>query len=103
MCGIGLLGVIAESRPGRKESLCGFFWKRELLPTYAGTLIRRAKLPTIDRKITNPSSDPSRASLARSGCGINPITLRSRLQIPAMLASEPFGFAAGSSRPSGVV
>ena len=40
---------------------------------------------------------------ARSGCGIRPTTLCSRLHTPAMFASEPFGFAAASSRPSGVV
>ena len=33
---------------------------------------------------------------ARSGCGIKPSTFRSRLQIPAMACSEPFGFASRS-------
>src|SRR5450759_1035188 len=56
-----------------------------------------------ERKITSPSADPSAASTARSGCGISPTTLRSRLHMPAIFASEPFGLAAASSRPSGVV
>ena len=32
-------------------------------------------------------------SEARSGCGIMPITLRSRLRTPAMLRREPFGLS----------
>src|SRR6202046_756373 len=57
---------------------------------------RREKLSTIERKITKPSDDPSASSTARSGCGISPTTFRSWLQIPAMAASEPFGFASES-------
>src|SRR6266851_3250532 len=50
----------------------------------------------IERKIFAPSALPSRASHARSGCGINPNTLRSRLQTPAMFSIDPFGFAFGT-------
>ncbi len=39
----------------------------------------------------SPVLDPSRGSDARSGCGINPTTLPSRLQMPAMSSMEPFG------------
>src|SRR5208282_5145212 len=39
-----------------------------------GALLGAAKLPTSDRKTTNPSADPSEPSTARSGCGINPST-----------------------------
>src|SRR4029077_537554 len=67
---------------------------------------------TIERKITRPSEEPIGFSMARSGCGIRPATLRSRLQMPAMLAIEPLGLPAASafscaaaewSAPSGVV
>src|SRR5260370_1308053 len=58
---------------------------------------------TSDRKITRPSAEPSANSTARSGCGIRPATLRSRLQMPAMLWSEPLGLPAESFPPSGVV
>src|SRR5215475_3579985 len=54
---------------------------------------------TIDRKIFAPSMLPSRASDARSGCGMSPNTFRSRLQIPAMFSIEPFGFASGTTTP----
>src|SRR5215472_11826371 len=53
----------------------------------------------IDRKIFAPSALPSRASDARSGCGMRPKTFRSRLQMPAMFSVEPFGFASGTIRP----
>ena len=58
---------------------------------------------TSDWKITKPSAEPSADSTARSGCGIRPATLRSRLQMPAMLWSEPLGLPAASFAPSGVV
>src|SRR5215472_16080623 len=52
----------------------------------------------IERKIFAPSALPSCSSEARSGCGIKPKTFRSRLQIPAMFWTEPFGFASGTIR-----
>src|SRR5690242_18849651 len=55
--------------------------------------------PNIDRSRGKPSSLPSRASQARSGCGIIPTTLRCRLQIPAMLRRLPLGFPAGVGSP----
>src|SRR5262249_48572887 len=57
---------------------------------------------SIDRNINRPSSLPSMSSAHRSGCGIIPRTLPSGLMIPAMLSSEPFGFASGVTLPSGV-
>src|SRR5215467_4583599 len=57
---------------------------------------------SIDRNINRPSSLPSMSSAHRSGCGIMPRTLPSGLMIPAMLSSEPFGFASGVTLPSGV-
>src|SRR3954470_1068251 len=50
----------------------------------------------------NPSAEPSKPSLERSGCGIIPRTLRPSLQMPAMLSSEPFGFAAAVTSPAAV-
>ncbi len=44
------------------------------------------------KSVARPRS-PGSASLARSGCGIRPATLRCSLQMPAMLSSEPFGLA----------
>src|SRR5262249_47843512 len=58
---------------------------------------------TMDLKMTRPSAESSAGSMARSGCGIRPATLRSRLQMPAMLCIEPLGLPATSSDPSGVV
>src|SRR5581483_6648624 len=58
---------------------------------------------TIDSRMTSPSTLPSRGSQARSGCGIMPTTLRRSLQMPAFAWTDPFGFAASSRRPSGVV
>src|SRR3954469_25326214 len=46
-----------------------------------------------------PSSLPSSASEARSGCGIRPTTLPRALHVPAMLATEPFGFALADAPP----
>src|SRR2546421_4101291 len=51
-------------------------------------------------KTPRPSAEPSRSSQARSGCGIRPMTLRVRLQMPAILSREPFGFAASVGCPS---
>src|SRR6266487_2585665 len=48
-------------------------------------------------KIKRPSALPSIVSHARSGCGINPPTLRRSLHIPAIFQSEPLEFAASVS------
>ena len=45
---------------------------------------------------------PSSGSLARSGCGIMPSTLRPSLQMPAMFSSEPLGLASAVTSPFGV-
>src|SRR5262245_11840051 len=54
-------------------------------------------------KITRPSRPPRSASQARSGCGIMPTTLRVSLQSPAIAPTDPFGFHASSTCPSGSV
>src|SRR5437016_3657871 len=59
----------------------------------------RASAPTMLWKIFKPSDDPSISSLERSGCGIIPSTFRPSLQMPAMLSSDPLGFAAGVTSP----
>ena len=56
--------------------------------------------PTSDWKILKPSVPPNSASLARSGCGIMPSTLRPALQMPAMLSSDPLGLASGVMSPA---
>src|SRR5262249_12829548 len=70
---------------------------------YAVAFAAPTRASTIDLKTTRPSAESSAPSIARSGCGIRPPTLRSRLQIPAMLCIEPLGLPAASSEPSGVV
>src|SRR5258707_5383214 len=52
-----------------------------------------------ERKISRPSLEPSISSQARSGWGIMPRTLRSRLQMPAIFEREPLGLAASVSSP----
>ena len=52
-----------------------------------------AAAATMDWKITIPSVDPCSGSVASSGCGIKPSTLRSRLRMPAMSRSEPLGLS----------
>ena len=47
----------------------------------------------IDWKMVSPSLDPIRSSAARSGCGISPMTLRSRFSTPAISRMEPFGLS----------
>src|SRR3989454_9043359 len=54
-----------------------------------------------ERNSFRPSVPPSSASEQRSGCGIMPSTLPRALTMPAMLCSEPFGFAAGTTLPPG--
>ncbi len=49
---------------------------------------------TSARSSTSPSSEPSRAELARSGCGMSPTTLPASLAMPAMSSTDPFGFSA---------
>src|SRR6185295_6093163 len=58
---------------------------------------------TMESKITQPSTPPSSASQARSGCGIMPTTLRAPLQSAAIALTDPFGFHASSTRPCGSV
>src|ERR1700686_5385567 len=53
-----------------------------------------------ERNSLSPSVPPSSASAQRSGCGIMPSTLPRALTIPAMLCSEPLGFALEVTRPS---
>src|SRR4029077_2194125 len=55
--------------------------------------------PATDRKSLRPSAPPSSGSAQRSGWGIIPSTLPRLLTIPAMLCSEPFGLALGTTRP----
>src|SRR5208282_3107876 len=64
-----------------------------------GTLAHRA-LPAIDSNILSPSTPPSIASTACSGCGIRPKTLKRSLATPAIARIEPLGFAASLSWPS---
>src|SRR6266545_3937299 len=63
---------------------------------------RGAIAPTSDWNTLNPSVPPSSGSAARSGWGIMPRTLPPGPQIPAMLSSDPFGFASEVIWPSGV-
>ena len=56
-----------------------------------------------DSNILKPSVQPKAGSLARSGCGIIPSTLRPGLQIPAILSSDPLGFASELTSPDGSV
>src|SRR5262249_32165855 len=71
-----------------------------------GFFFRRAhtRRPISARSEANsilPSSEPSSASLARSGCGIRPNTLPRALHVPAMLATEPLGLAPSETPPVG--
>src|SRR3954467_11824596 len=67
----------------------------------AAVLIRppAATWDSTDSNSTRPSALPSIDSQARSGCGISPTTLRAALQMPAMLLTAPFGFAASVTAP----
>src|SRR5262249_22522616 len=68
--------------------------------TAAGRLKPAPTLAEIERKTPSPSAQPSNPSEQRSGCGIMPMTLRSRLQMPAIDRAEPFGLASLVRRPS---
>src|SRR5262245_31668050 len=59
---------------------------------YALSLISSRNDSANERKSARPSLQPSALSEARSGWGIMPSTFPSRLVIPAILLSEPFGF-----------
>ena len=48
---------------------------------------------TMDWNTINPSVEPISGSVRRSGWGIMPITLRSRLSTPAILRSEPLALS----------
>src|SRR5574340_735317 len=62
---------------------------------YTVAILASFSFSSIDRKISRPSSFPSNGSALRSGFGIRPNTLPSAFMIPAILSSEPFGFAVG--------
>lgn len=47
----------------------------------------------MESKMILPSEEPRIDSEARSGWGMRPTMLRSRLQIPAMLSRDPLGLA----------
>src|SRR5206468_3804993 len=51
---------------------------------HAVALAAPTSASTMERKMTRPSEKPRAHSTARSGWGIKPATLRSRLQTPAM-------------------
>src|ERR1700730_5449444 len=53
----------------------------------------RTATESSDWKTTKPSLDPMSDSAARSGCGMIPMTFRSRLRMAAMSRSEPFGLS----------
>ena len=55
--------------------------------------------PAAPRRIPRPSIPPISGSQQRSGCGIMPSTLPSRLRMPAMFRLEPFGLASAVTRP----
>ena len=48
---------------------------------------------SMDWNTARPSEEPISGSVARSGCGIIPITLRSRFSTPAISRSEPLGLS----------
>ena len=60
--------------------------KKELENLGAETYLLKADLNNF-----KPSVLPNIFSLARSGCGINPMTLPAGFVIPAISATEPFG------------
>src|SRR6266480_2909407 len=68
---------------------------------HAVALAAPTSVSTMERKITRPSEEPRADSTARSGWGMRPTTLRSRLQTPAILSTAPLGLPALSSEPSG--
>src|SRR5215218_7195385 len=66
--------------------------------TATGARFAAAAAPsTSERRIGSPSSEPSRASAARSGWGMSPATLPRALRTPAIARSEPFGLAGSPS------
>src|SRR5215475_8383147 len=73
------------------------FVRRELVlcDEIFGDRHRHARTATriMEWNMVRPSLDPSRSSDARSGCGIMPMTLRSRFSTPAMSRSEPLGLS----------
>src|ERR1019366_426179 len=74
------------------------FLRRQLmlghqLGSHDGGTHARTAASSIDRKTTRPSDEPISGSVARSGCGIMPITLRSRFRMPAMSRSEPLALS----------
>ena len=71
----------------------------EIVPLQAAWASRLSSQAARLSKISRPSAEPRIVSLARSGCGIRPATLRASLQIPAMLRKEPLGLAALGQLP----
>src|SRR6266508_6478409 len=88
-------------RPAVSQAGCRFIsrFSVSLVDNRYGNYATAASVAASDRKISRPSLEPSRSSHARSGCGINPSTLRERLQMPAMLSRAPFEFAASVMFP----
>src|ERR1700742_4388289 len=58
-----------------------------------GHLVRAGTAESIDSNTPSPSVEPISGSQARSGCGIIPITLRSRFNTPAISRIDPFGLS----------
>ncbi len=81
-------------RYSASERLCS-------LTSSVGDRHRVASAATALWNILIPWSLPRSVSEQRSGCGIRPTTLPSRLQMPAMLRTAPFGFDASVTSPSG--
>src|SRR5439155_18444250 len=89
---LGVVGLAAENR----DDLLVLGVRKLMLCDQLGRVRGRAHsamAPISERKITRPSLDPISGSVARSGCGIRPSTLRSRLSTPAMLSSDPLGLS----------
>src|SRR5579871_2801154 len=85
------LECLAVHRPLVTEVPAVWTWKTT---NPRGRLHQRlASASTMEAKIFQPSDDPSSRSLDRSGWGIIPSTFLPAFRIPAMLLSEPLGFA----------
>ena len=88
---LGVAGLAAED----VDDFLVFGGRELVLRDEVGGAIMRARGRdcSMDSKTTRPSAEPIRASLARSGWGIMPMTLRSRLRMPAMSRREPLGLS----------
>ena len=83
--GEGPIGVVAGHAAGVERGTAG---------VDVQAAARAEAAPTSERNSTNPSSEPSNALLARSGCGMSPTTLPASLAMPAMASIEPLGLSA---------